>query len=299
MIKIILKVIRLLLVAAVVFICVDLFYDFVAAKLHISISSKNLPEIRKNSEPEHDRSSRSAGGAEFENYAEIIQRDLFKTAKAPPPAETMDTSALEDLEKTKLNLTLWGTITGTDEKSYAVIEEKSKREQGLYRQGDTIDTARIKMILRKKVVLTVDGKDEILEMEEVEDHSGRVSEVSESRVADFDDISDQSPRTTVEVAREDIDNAMQDINNLMRQVRIRPYFENGQPSGIMLSGIQKNSIFSEMGLESGDIVKGVNGRQIKSVEDAMGFYENLKSSSQVELEIQRNGNRQTVSYQID
>jgi general secretion pathway protein C len=85
----------------------------------------------------------------------------------------------------------------------------------------------------------------------------------------------------------------------MRQVRIRPYFENGRPGGLMLSGIRDESIFSEMGLESGDIIKSINGRQIRSVEDAMTFYENMQSSGEVELEIERNGNSQILSVQID
>ncbi len=299
MVKLSLKIVRLLLVAAAVFICVDLFYDLVSAKLHSFAPGHNMPEIRENQKQARDSEGRRTESSQFDNYASVVERDLFKTEQAPRPKETMDASELEELEKTQLNLTLWGTITGTDKKSYAVIEEKSKRKQALYQQGDTIEQAFIKMILRKKVVLTVDGKDEILEMEELEDHSGRVSEPAETRISDpREPPGDTSPRT-VNVAREDIDSAMQDINNLMRQVRIRPYFENGQPSGIMLSGIQKSSIFSEMGLESGDIVKGVNGRQIRSVEDAMSFYENLKSSSEVELEIQREGSRQTVFYQID
>jgi general secretion pathway protein C len=297
MIKISMKMFRLLLVAAGVFVCVDLFYDLVEAELRMPVTWASLTETGQDASRKAAPAETAAQPARFNDYSEIVTRDLFQTAKASESEENIASPDLENLEKTKLNLTLWGTITGTDQKAYAVIENKSVREQQLYREGDTIEQARIKMILRKKVVLTVEGKDEILEMEEDIDQSRQMPGPAEDpRMSRREE---QPLSSTVTVAREEINEAMQNINTLMRQIRIRPYFENGQPSGIMLSGIQSNSIFSEMGLESGDIVKGVNGRQIQSVEDAMSFYENLKSSSEVELEVQRDGTPQTIFYRID
>ena len=62
---------------------------------------------------------------------------------------------------------MWGTVTRLDGKAYAVIEDTKTREQNLYRTGDAIQNATVKMILREKVVLTVGEGDEILTMEDV------------------------------------------------------------------------------------------------------------------------------------
>ncbi len=77
-------------------------------------------------------------------------------------AEKIDIKAPK---KTKLKLKLWGTITGNGVHAYAIIEEATRREQKLYRVGETIQNATIKMILREKVVLSVEGNDELLELE--------------------------------------------------------------------------------------------------------------------------------------
>ena len=69
------------------------------------------------------------------------------------------------LKNTNLKLKLWGTITGYGVRAYAIIEEPTKQEQKLYRAGETLQNATIKMILRGKVVLNVEGKYEILEIE--------------------------------------------------------------------------------------------------------------------------------------
>ncbi|MFO8143579.1 MAG: hypothetical protein R6T78_02755, partial [Dehalococcoidales bacterium] len=164
-----------------------------------------------------------------------------------------------------------------DGSSYAVIKNGSDSEQQLYRRGDTIEEARLKMILRKKVVLDVNGKDEILEMD---DEGSLVSDKGGSGERGMPGGADDSEHT-IDIGRDRISDALQDVNNLMRQVRVRPYFEDGNPSGILLSGIRSGSIFEEMGMESGDIIKGVNGKQIRSMDDAMGFYENLKSAEEV------------------
>ena len=69
------------------------------------------------------------------------------------------------LKNTRLKLKLWGTITGNGLSAYAIIEEVAKREQKIYQAGETVQNATIRMILREKVVLDVEGKYEILEIE--------------------------------------------------------------------------------------------------------------------------------------
>ncbi|MFP3981179.1 MAG: type II secretion system protein GspC [Desulfobacterales bacterium] len=296
-----LTIINLLLIAAAVFLCVETFYTIVEYRLDVltmeAAGSDNIAD--RQTEPGQRRSTEPADNPESGDYDVIFEKDLFHTEQKADTDQQIEPSELDKMEETELNLRLWGTIAGTNGKSYAVIEHKSKREQNLYQKGDKVDQARIKMILRKKVVLSVNGKDEILELEEKVDQSGRVSDRSSSDDRDRD-ISSESGGGPIDIDREEVSAAMQDVNKLMRQVRVRPYFdEDGSPAGIMLSGIRSNSIFEDMGLESGDIVKAINGRQIRSVEDAMQFYENLKNASEVELQIQRGDSQQTIQYRID
>ncbi|MBA2880687.1 general secretion pathway protein C [Desulfosalsimonas propionicica] len=297
MTKTILKIIRVLLAAAAVFVCADLFYGMVSARLDLAANSHLRPEILDRRIRADTPDSQMPRQQAYAYYGAIAQKDLFHTGQAKTPADARAGAELENLEKTRLNLRLWGTITGTDEKAYAVIEEKSGSKQALYQEGDTIDQARIRMILRKRVVLTVNGKDEILEMEDLADQASRLPDGQVQPAPEAADISvSEEP---ISISGQQMDEAMQDVSTLMRQVRIRPYFEDGRPGGLMLSGIRSESVFSEMGLESGDIIKSINGRQIRSVEDAMTFYENMQSSGEVELEIERNGSSQILSFQID
>jgi len=233
---------------------------------------------------------------EFSEYQVIASRDLFKTIESPEAEPETEEIEVDKLKQTRLNLKLWGTVTGTAEKAYAVIEDKSKNRQGLYHKGDAIQNATIKMILRKKVVLRVNGEDEILVMEDEKDQSDRVNTARRSgdRQSYAYGGGDQ-----VRVDRNEINSALNNINQLMQQVRVRPHFKNGKPNGLILTHIRNNSIFNELGLKSGDIVKGVNGQEIESVDDALKFYNNLKSSASVQLQIERRGQEKSISYEID
>lgn len=300
MLKKCLTIVNLLLIAAAVFLCVEAACSIVGYRLDKAVTRGTGVGyfLKKTDTDGPKQKSGSEDTVNYSDYAVIREKNLFNVSKDKPDDKKIKPPELEDLEKTQLDLKLWGTVTGPEGQSCAVIERSQTGEQQLYKKGDSIEQARVKMILRKKVVLSVNGKDEILELEDLVDQSHRSANRS-SVEKQGAGRGGKPAETTIDIEREDISAALQDVNNLMRQVRIRPYFENGKPGGIQVSSIRSNSIFKDMGLESGDVIKGINGRQIRSVKDAMRFYENLNSSNRIDLQIQRNGKQREIHYRID
>lgn len=236
-------------------------------------------------------------------YDPIIDRDLFQTKTAAALQKPEKSLDIETLEETQLKLKLWGTVSGSPASAYAVIEDTQKREQNLYRVGDAIQAATLKAILREKVVLAVNGKDEILSMEELRQTAASARSNSQpSGVAR--PLQSEPPETTVRtqrvaLSRSMIENAMQDVSKLMTEITITPNIaEDGSQSGLALRNIKPNSIFRRMGLRNGDVLTGVNGEQIESVDDALGLYENLKTASEVQVQIMRRGQERTIDYRI-
>ncbi len=226
-------------------------------------------------------------------YAAITRRNLFQTQKATEK-ETLKVD-LEGLQQTELSLKLWGTVTRDKEKgAYAVIEDTKERRQDLYREGDTIQNAVLKLILREKVVLTVNGRDEILSMEE----KAGAGMAGGQQYAARPPISSSPVTQRITLMRSQIDAAMENVTELMGQVKVRPYFENGQPDGLMLSSVNPQSIFRKMGLRNGDVITGVDGQKIESVDDALKFYESIRSSSGLKLDIKRQGRPRSIEYMI-
>ncbi|TYT75759.1 type II secretion system protein GspC [Desulfobotulus mexicanus] len=277
---------NLLLVPIGAYAAVSLGYGMLSEKLHArtELSETLTPDSAEILRPGREHSRKDAAA-----YAVIYEKNLFGTlaTKKEEEAPAID---LDALKRTSLRLKLWGTIASENSRqAFAVIEDTTKRVQELYRVGDKIQDATVRMIFRQKVVLTRRGQDEVLEMDPEE---GQRSVDPEIRQPAF------SGAATQEISRQMIDESMQDINTLMRQIRIRPNFEDGKPAGLRVDRLRSDSIFRELGLENGDVIKGVNGRDIQSVDDALTFYEQLRNATSVSLQVERRGAPQTLSYTI-
>lgn len=278
---------NLLFIACAVYFSVKGFYKVTASYLDPVYPSKI--STRQTITPE-DTTHRP-----LSYYRSIVERNLFntKTGDDQQP-EKLD---LETLKPTDLKLKLLGTVAGDKKDTYAVIEEVGGKQQNLYRVGDTIQSATLKTILREKVVLHVNGEDQILLIEK---ESGKATPSNYSGKRDVTTLKQKDAALeNITVKRSQIDSAVQDINSLMKQVRIRPHFTNGEPDGLRLTGIRPNSIFYRMGLKSGDVITGVDGKNIVSVDDALKLYQSLQSSSNVKVDIKRMGRSKTMDYHIE
>jgi general secretion pathway protein C len=273
--------IDILLIAVAVYFSVKAFYKVATTNLNNAPSPKATTR--------HIVSSEDETVHPMYYYRAIIERNLFNSKKGiGQHTERLD---IETLEPTDLKLKLLGTVSGDNKEAYAVIEDTVERRQDLYRIGDSIQNATLKMILREKVVLRVDGKDEILGIEE--------GLGSQKTSIDSERRSGMAASQNVTLKRSRIESAVKNVNNLMKQIRIRPHFRNGKPDGLRLTGIRPNSIFYNMGLKSGDIITGVNNSTIESVDDVLKLYQSLQSSSSVQLQVKRRGRPKTINYNIE
>ena len=53
-----------------------------------------------------------------------------------------------------------------------------------------------------------------------------------------------------------------------------------------------------MGLRNGDIVKGVDGNEIKSTDDFISLYNDLQNNEDVAIQIIRRGRERTINYRF-
>ena len=257
------------------YLCVDIFYKTVEAKLagfRTEETSTGKTVRRK-----------VAGKPSLNAYRIISGRNLF--GSIDKAGEKIQIN-VDELEPTKLGLALLGTVSGTGGFDFAVIEEKNKKKQGLFREGDAVAAATIIRIMRGMVVLRVDDRDEILKMEEGNQRSEVGDQRSEGR----------GVKNIIKVKKTDIDNAFKNMGEMLAQVRIRPHFSSGKPDGFMVSRIKPGSIFQKMGMQNGDIIQGVDNQPIKSPDEMMKLYNKMKSGSAISLNIKRKGRQEELKY---
>ena len=284
--KVYLTIINFLLITGTAYFGVSLFYQTAVSKLFpepfVLTTGGKVQSIDKESHKP------------LSDYRHINERNLFRI-KEKKAIETIEEKVdIAELKKTELKLKLWGTVTGKTSETYAVIEDTKLRKQTLYRVNDTIQNAVVKEIHREKVILDVDGTYEVLDMEKLVGGSS-----SSPRRASSTMKNNTPTQTNITLKRDKIDTAVNNLNTLMKQIRIRPHFKDGNPDGLTISGIRSKSIFSEMGLRNGDVIVGVDGNNIESVDDALKLYENLQSATGVQVQVRRRGQLRTIDYKIE
>jgi general secretion pathway protein C len=234
------------------------------------------------------------------DYQAIVDRNLFNTGKNPLAAPGKGAAGIDvdKLKQTGLKLKLWGTGIGPDGQTYAVIEDPKTREQLLYRPGDTVQKAAIKMVLRQKVVLNVDGRDEVLIMEEPGIVRAAASGPTAAEAAPAPRLAAE-PGEQVALTGEQVEKALEDVGDLLSQATFRPHIEDGRPAGISITGIKPNAIFRKLRLRNGDVITGVNNQSITSVDDAMKVFGTLSAEGPIQVQVKRRGREETLEYKID
>ena len=219
-------------------------------------------------------------------YDVISTRDLLKVSKTRPAGADQPLNGDAQRPLASMGLTLRGTITGPNEIARAIIEDAS--EQKLYRIGDALKGARLIAIFRNKVIMDVNGQQQMLIIEETKSGTALASRAGGARRPRF-------PGATAVAAAGGVPDAMKNMDKLIGSARVVPYYKGGQPYGFRVSDVAEGAKIYELGVRTGDIIKSVNGIPIRSPQDALSAFQELQSNANVKLELERQGSTTTVT----
>ena len=177
------------------------------------------------------------------------------------------------------------------EDTFATIKHKATGYKNDFRVGDRIVNADIKEILLSKVILDIDGKEEILVIIPAPSRIVASAKDIITRQGDVNVIS-----ATALVAK------YENINNILKEARIMPYIKGGKMAGVKLSKIKDNSIFKDAGLNDDDIIKKINNRRISDSKDAFALYKDItqklrtNNELDIDIEFERGGEKKSINY---
>lgn len=200
----------------------------------------------------------------------ILDRNLFGAQIAGDQAPVVDT--VEDLEETKLPLTLLGTANATDPAlSNAAIEDNGSKKHQVVRIGDRLDAHRdveVVAIERKRVILQNGPRREELVLDEEEQPvarsrrtTARAPRARPDRRASRSRLSSRLKELREQAAERE-DAGGRTPASLFSEARILPKYEDGEMVGIQLSAIKSGSFYEKFGFQDGDVITELNGIRI-------------------------------------
>jgi type II secretion system protein C len=221
---------------------------------------------------------------DFSNYEAIVTRNIFNSKNEIPDDDIITMGKNEAYKKTTLEIDLVGTIVVNDpSRSVAAIELKQAKKIEPFMVGDTIlDKALVVSIARKKVILRNTASAEL-------EYVGMQNEEEEKPLAGSESGIKQMGGNRILVERTELNKSLSNLNELLTQARAVPNIENGVVNGFKLFGIQPGSLYQKLGAQNGDVIKSVNGVDIKDPNTAMGLFQQLQTTNRLEFSIDRNG----------
>ncbi len=91
----------------------------------------------------------------------------------------------------------------------------------------------------------------------------------------------------------------QNIRQALRDVRVQELRKSKQFAGLRLSYVRRGSFFDRMRLKVGDIIKSVDGNELKSIMDLLPYYNRLDSTTTMRIGFERGGEMKEIIYEIN
>jgi general secretion pathway protein C len=227
----------------------------------------------------------------FLNSAEIIlpqaEASVSSAVISLAPVNVVPLSPVPEEEiVSQLPLELRGTIIGI--KSSAFIFNTETGKGSLYKLDDLIEGYKIFVISAGRVLLENNG---IIQELVLAGHRRK----SDNEPAVYID----ETGTTV-VSRVHLLEQLPKVNELLAKLKIlpTPAPDNNGLLGFRVENVPSGSIVDEVGIKNGDIIRSVEGKELKSVRDAWQAFNAVKNQSRFEVGLLRNDQPLILRYLI-
>ena len=219
---------------------------------------------------------------ELSDYDSILGRGIFGEGR---------TSAASPGAAEAAAYTLIGTAEG--ETFAGAVLQDATNVQAFYRLGQSLpDGSRLVNVKRDRVSLKrPDGV--VAEIQIVDD----TKIVNVAKAVPGAGVRKLSADRFI-VDRREIASSTENLGQILLQARALPYMERGKTVGFRISEIVPGSIYEKIGLVNGDVVQRVNSQDVDEPAKFFQMYQGLKDERHISIDLLRNGQRQTLNYDV-
>lgn len=191
---------------------------------------------------------------------------------------------------------LIGVVLGDQRGMFAVVEELASKQQMLYHVHDQVlDLGEVSEIRRNGMLVRQGNLEELLELAQSENPAGQAG--SSTLPSAVQTQTAGVPLRKV-IDRREVEQAMSDLPKLLSQARAAPHTVNGTINGFRLDYIAPASFYEKIGVQTGDVLQRVNGVDIRDPGTMLNLLQQLKNEQIVKLDVLRNNQRSTITYEL-
>ncbi len=233
------------------------------------------------------------------SYASIVEKNPFGP---PGKFHPMSKGRITNKKQGPLSeLILVGTATGPEDLSFAIFENKSKaapmKQEVFAYNEDVYDYGNLTKIEKEWIELTQRAISHKISLIDITDgHTGDSYSNNSSRL---------QPRFVKKINdkqfvlnQRKVQEAFNNPEHILSDARLFPIIKDGKQEGFRILEVKPGGIYENLGLRNRDILLKINGLELSSPEAAVQTMSALKGMNTVNLDIIRDGDKMTLSYQV-
>ncbi|MCU7905048.1 MAG: type II secretion system protein GspC [Candidatus Thiodiazotropha sp. (ex Epidulcina cf. delphinae)] len=236
-----------------------------------------------------------------DQLAKVAKLHLFGIAGAMQSVKKVDKKAPE----TRLNLTLHGVFVGDDAEKGAAIIGTSGSVQKYYKAGNVVMSGvTLQAVFEDRVVLLRSGQSEVLRFPKLSNtvsHVAPRSTKTRSRARPKNDFG-PGPRVSSASGR-DLSRYQEMLSKeplkIFEHIRFVPVRSREGLKGYRILPQKNRDLYNRLGVRPSDLVTAVNGIPLANNKEAVTLIEKLKHAQSLQVDIVRNGQPQSLTFDLN
>ncbi len=228
-----------------------------------------------------------ANNVKYRNYKASKLFDLNSSIKQSPSKKIDNTLKIDNL--------LLHAIYGHKDYGFIVFARKSTPDQNhILSVGQDYEGYKLTYIKTHSAILQKNGTNYEIVFKDEPNSKPLFTRVSRPQPQQENETSG----VLRAVKRKDVMHYAKNFKEIWKNIAIKEIKVNGKIDGFKIMSVKADSIFSQLGLKRGDVIKSVNQRPLHSYADAFKIYNNINKYESLKLEIIRNNQKKELEYEI-
>ncbi|MSM40197.1 MAG: PDZ domain-containing protein [Geobacter sp.] len=233
------------------------------------------------------------------SFAPILELGLFGPAtrgKLTPIVAAQQQGTTSTVNQG--DLLLLGTAVGSFRETFALIQKTSTKEERVFRLGDTVFTGgRLVAVHKDFADIVVAGRP--IRIFSPTAPMGAAGASPPSTIPPSQTgLATQVSSGSYIIDQRALNAALDNIGQAMTDARLLPSSKEGKVEGFKVSEVRPSGIFAMIGIKNGDVLLRLNDFAIDSPEKAIQSLASLKGQTRIKLDLIRDGQPATFSYDI-
>jgi general secretion pathway protein C len=232
-------------------------------------------------------------------FAPILEKGVFGRAtqgKLSPVAQSAGPKGAPTVSQG--DLILLGTAIGSFRETFALIQKSSTKEERVFRLGDNVFDIGPLVAVKKEMVEILSGGSRIKVLTPTAVATETAAAPAQTIPAAGTGLASQVGAGSYVIEQRALNAALDNIGQAMTDARLIPSMKEGKVEGFKASEVKPQGIFGMVGIKNGDVLLRINDFPIDSPEKAIQSLASLKGQSRIKLDLVRDGQPATFTYDI-